>query len=165
MNAEAAQLRWKRVKELFHEALRREPVDRDAFLDESCKGDPHLRIEVESLLISLSEAETFLEEPILPSLDTEVYWQFENNEVISHYRIVEPIGAGGMAEVYLAEDEKLHRRVALKVLSSEVLQDIDRLRRFQREALAVSALNHPNILTIFEFDSVNGINLLASEYV
>src|SRR6185369_8380979 len=118
-------------------------------------------IEVESLLISFNDAETFLEEPILiKSSGREPHWQFENNELISHYRIVEPLGAGGMAEVYLAVDEKLHRKVALKVLSSEMLKIGDRLRRFKREALAVSALNHPNILTIFEFDSVNGINLL-----
>jgi len=166
MNPDATQQRWKKVKELFHEALRRDLPDRDAFLDESCKDDPHLRIEVESLLISLSEAETFLEEPILlNSSDADVYWQFEKDDVISHYRIVEPIGAGGMAEVYLAEDEKLHRRVALKVLPNEIIPNADRLRRFKREALAVSALNHPNILTIFEFDSVDGTNLLASEYV
>jgi serine/threonine protein kinase len=166
MNPETTQLRWKKVKEIFHEALRHEPSQRDGFLDESCDGDTHLRIEVESLLISFNEAETFLEEPILlRSSDRATQWQFTNDEVISHYRIVEPIGAGGMAEVYLAEDEKLHRQVALKVLSSEVIRDVDRLRRFKREALAVSALNHPNILTIFEFDSVNGINLLASEFV
>src|SRR5688572_24447086 len=166
MNPEEGKLRWKRVKDLFHEALRREPAERDAYLEECCTGDPHLRIEVESLLISFKEAETFLEEPILlASSDHVVEWQFSKGTLVSHYRIVEPIGAGGMAEVYLAEDEKLHRQVAVKVLPSEVLQDVDRLRRFKREALAVSALNHPNILTIFEFDSVNGINLLASEYV
>ena len=133
MNADAAKLRWKRVKELFHEALRRSPSERDAFLDECCSGDPHLRIEVESLLISFGEAETFLEEPVLlASSNTHTQWQFENDSVISHYRIVEPIGAGGMAEVYLAEDEKLHRHVALKVLPSQVLENPDRLRRFKR---------------------------------
>lgn len=165
-NADDAKRRWKRVKEIFHEALRRDGAERDVFLGEACAGDPLLRIEVESLLISLNEAKTFLEEPILlTSSPTSGYWQFSNNEVISHYRIVEPIGSGGMAEVYLAEDEKLHRQVALKVLPSEMLQNIDRLQRFKREAFAVSALNHPNILTIFEFDNVDGINLLASEYV
>ena len=166
MNTDAAQHRWKKVKELFHEALRLEPPERDVFLDRSCDGDTELRIEVESLLLSLNEAETFLEEPVLLAApEGEVAWQFSTDQLISHYRILEPIGAGGMAEVYLAEDTKLHRQVALKVLPSGVLQDVDRLRRFKREALAVSALNHPNILTIFEFDSVNGINLLASEFV
>ena len=165
-DVEHAKQRWKRVKEIFHEALRRDSAGRDAFLDEACVGDPHLRIEVESLLISLNEAKTFLEEPVLfTSSPTTSYWQFANNDVISHYRIVEPLGSGGMAEVYLAEDEKLHRQVALKVLPSEMLRNVDRLQRFKREALAVSALNHPNILTIFEFDNVDGINLLASEYV
>ena len=166
MDADAAKLRWKNVKELFHEALRRDAADRDSFLDRSCDGDPHLRIEVESLLIAFSEAEAFLEKPALISRsESKAAWQFSKDETISHYRIVEPIGAGGMAEVYLAEDEKLNRQVALKVLPSELLEDPDRLRRFKREALAVSALNHPNILTIFEFDTVNGINLLVSEYV
>ena len=165
-NADDARQRWKRVKEIFHEALRHDDAQRDAFLDDACVDDPHLRIEVESLLISLNEAKTFLEEPVyLTSSPTGDYWQFSNNEVISHYRIVEPIGLGGMGEIYLAEDEKLNRQVALKVLAKEMVQNIDRLHRFKREALAVSALNHPNILTVFEFDNVDGINLLATEYV
>ncbi|HEX6125550.1 MAG TPA: protein kinase [Pyrinomonadaceae bacterium] len=166
MNADLANPKWKRVKEIFHEALRRQPPDRDAYLDESCNGDVGLRIEVESLLLSLNEAKSFLEEPaFMSSADRDVLWQFENGDLVSHYRIVEPIGVGGMGQVYLAEDQKLHRQVALKILPNEVLENNDRLRRFKREALAVSALNHPNILTVFEFDDVDGVPLLASEYV
>jgi len=165
-SVEDAKQRWRKVKEIFYEALRRPGAEREAFLEEICSGDPHLRIEIESLLISLNEAKTFLEEPVvLTSAGTGPCWQYPNDHVISHYRILEPIGIGGMGEVYLAEDEKLRRRVALKVLSSEAVGSIDRLHRFEREALAVSALNHPNILTLFEFDSVDGVNLLASEYV
>ena len=117
-------------------------------------------------LISLNEAKSFLEEPITDTrIQPRSEWQLQNGQTISHYKVISPIGIGGMGEVYLAEDQKLHRKVALKILSEDVLTDKERLRRFQREAQAVSALNHPNILTIFEFDADSGIHLFASEYV
>ena len=75
----------------------------------------------------------------------------KNGSQISHYRIVEPIGSGGMGEVYLADDERLGRQVALKILPRDMRENGSRLRRFELEANAVSALNHPNILTIYEF--------------
>lgn len=157
---------WKQVKAIFHEALRQEPGERDAFLDTACGGDIELRIEVESLLISLTEAQSFLETPLVKtSAGSYNKWQLNDGEAISHYRILERIGAGGMGEVYLAEDDKLRRRVALKLLPLSMVTDRERLRRFQREALAVSALNHPNILTIFEFDSIDDKHFLASEFV
>jgi serine/threonine protein kinase len=89
----------------------------------------------------------------------------KNIERISHYRIVSQIGAGGMGEVYLAKDTWLNRLVALKILHKTVASNNDRLLRFEREARAVSALNHPNILTIFEFGTDSGIHFLASEFV
>ena len=166
MSAEVGKRDWKKIKAVFHEALRLEQSDRDAFLNESCDGDIDLRVEVESLLLSLDQAKTFLEVPaMMTSSEGMIAWQYSEGEIVSHYRIVEPIGAGGMGQVYLAEDRKLHRPVALKILPSEVLENVDRLRRFTREAMAVSALNHPNILTIFEFDDVDGVPFLASEYV
>ncbi len=87
------------------------------------------------------------------------------NTNLSHYRIVKQIGVGGMGEVYLAEDSRLRRRVALKVLPEEIAADAERLLRFEREAHAASALNHPNILTIFEFGNDKGVHFLASEFV
>ena len=155
---------WQKVKDTFHEALRIEPADRDRFLDEACAGDIEFRIEVESLLISFAHAESFLEEPLIDAVRTDP-WQLSDGQKISHYRIVSPIASGGMGEVYLANDDQLNRQVALKVLPQGLLQDKERLRRFQREANVVSALNHPNILTIFEFGNDDGTHFMASEFV
>ena len=87
------------------------------------------------------------------------------NSKISHYRIVRKIGAGGMGEVYLAEDSELERQVALKILSESFAGDNDRVRRFIQEAKAASALNHPNILTIYEIGSFENSRFIATEYI
>src|SRR5438093_385487 len=88
-----------------------------------------------------------------------------DSKTISHYRIVSQLGAGGMGEVYLAEDTKLDRKVALKLLPAEFTQDADRVRRFMQEAKAASALNHPNIITIYEIGEVDGIHYIATEFI
>src|SRR6266567_53566 len=87
------------------------------------------------------------------------------NATLSHYSIVSKIGAGGMGEVYLAQDTKLDRRVALKILPAEVAAHPDRMRRFVQEAKAASALNHPNIITIHEIDGTDSINFIATEFI
>ena len=157
---------WKQVKGLFHEALRRDSGERASFLNEACANDSELRAEVESLLRSLKESEAFLEIPVIgDSAERAPTWHLENGDTISHFKVLRPIGSGGMGEVYLAEDERLGREVAIKVLPQDVLCDEGRLHRFEREANAVSALNHPNILTIFEFAHENGIHFFASELV
>src|SRR6266571_7786435 len=84
---------------------------------------------------------------------------------ISRYRIIEKLGAGGMGEVFLAEDTKLGRKVALKLLALELTQNRDRLNRFDQEAYAASALNHPNILTIYEMGDEGGRHFIAAEYI
>src|ERR1700737_1578891 len=84
---------------------------------------------------------------------------------IGHYRVIQQIGRGGMGVVYLAQDSRLQRRVALKVLPAEVIRNKDRLHRFEQEARAASALNHPNILTIHEVGEADGIHFIATEYI
>src|SRR5215207_8860870 len=84
---------------------------------------------------------------------------------LHHYRIVSKLGAGGMGEVYLAEDSKLERRVALKILHSDVADDETRVRRFVQEAKSASALNHPNILTVHEIGTFDGSQYIVTEYI
>src|SRR6266542_3147880 len=87
------------------------------------------------------------------------------NTTLSHYRIVSQLGAGGMGEVYLAQDTKLDRKVALKILPADVAADQTRMRRFVQEAKAASALNHPNIITIHEIEQIDSVNFIATEFI
>src|SRR6478672_9270184 len=91
--------------------------------------------------------------------------ELATNTTLSHYRILSKIGAGGMGEVYLAEDTKLDRKVAIKLLRDEFSRDADKLGRFVREAKAASALNHPHILTVYEIGEFDGTNYIATEYI
>src|SRR5437868_5674770 len=91
--------------------------------------------------------------------------KLEHGKNFGHYVILSQIGAGGMGEVYLAEDTKLDRRVAIKFLNKEFSGDVDKLARFIREAKAASALNHPNILTVFEIGESDGVNYMATELI
>jgi eukaryotic-like serine/threonine-protein kinase len=159
---------WQNVKEIFDAALRRTPEERAKFLAEICGGDDDLRREVESLLASFAEADSFLETPPVAdetgSNETNGL-QTAGGAKLGHYEIVRRIGAGGMGEVFLAKDKKLDRNVAVKLLNDEFKKHESSLRRFVREARAASALNHPNILVIHEIGETENSHYIVSEYV
>ena len=144
---------WQQVKKIFDAALKLAPERRGKFLDENCGEDKILRREVENLLDSFAE-DSFMEQPaalevasVIIKAETK---NLEAGKCFGHYEIVRQIGAGGMGEVYLAEDKKLDRKVAIKILNEQFSRHESNLNRFIREAKAASGLNHPNILVIHE---------------
>jgi serine/threonine protein kinase len=159
--------RWQQIERLFHSALGRAPNERAALLSEACSGDEELRREVESLLAEHGRGGSLLE---TAAADLAADWaqhrqQLAAGQTLGHFRILSPLGKGGMGEVYLAEDLKLRRKVALKLLPSAFTNQEDRLRRFEQEARAASALNHPNIITIYEIGEAGQARFIATEYI
>src|SRR5947199_9491932 len=160
--------RWKQVNDLFQSAVERAPGERAAFLDETCHSDEELRREVESLLSSHERATNFIELPafeVAPELVTNDIAGALVGKVIGHYRIESLIGVGGMGEVYLARDERLGRKAALKLLPDSLTTDQTQLSRFKNEARSASALNHPNILTVYEIGAEGNRQFIATEFI
>ena len=160
--------RWTAVKRIHQSALDRDASERTAFVDESCGGDETLRREVHSLLSYAADAESFLERPaadIAPTLPSESHQTTLVGRSFSHYQILSLLGAGGMGEVYLARDSRLDRTVALKILPGELATDPERMQRFAIEAKAASALNHPNVATIYDVGESDGIHFIVMEHV
>src|SRR5687767_7474062 len=155
---------WKQIKEIFDAATEMRPEERAGYLDRVCYGNDDVRVEVDSLLSSFEKAGGFLESPAIGALAEEVA-SLPEGWVIDHYRVIKQIGAGGMGEVYLARDTKLDRPVAIKLLNKKFERHEDNVQRFVREAKAASALNHPNILTIFEIGEIDGTHYIVSEYI
>jgi serine/threonine protein kinase/tetratricopeptide (TPR) repeat protein len=145
------------------EALERPEADRSAFLTAACAGDASLRREVESLIASSNEADSFLEAPAMAAPDGSPDAMIGRS--LGGYRILSTLGAGGMGEVFLAHDSRLGRKVALKLLPEAVSANRDRLRRFRQEASAASALNHPNILVVHEIGEADGRHYIVTEHV
>ena len=160
------------IKQLYQAALEREASGRAAFLADACAGDEALRREVESLLAYETQAAGFIETPafkVAAEMFAEEKGQTFTGQQIGSYRVLAKIGAGGMGEVYLAKDARLGRKVALKVLPSRFTDDAERVGRFEQEARAASALNHPNIITIYEIGQVSteagGTHFIVTEFI
>lgn len=165
MNSERRQ----KVKRLFETVVELAPPERKRFLDQSCGADDELRQAVEKLLASFEDAESFMETPAAEEVAAVIIKSEKKNFAagtsFGHYEIIRQIGAGGMGEVYLAEDKKLDRRVAVKILSDKLAAHESNLNRFIQEAKAASALNHPNILIIHEIGADGGTNYIVSEFI
>lgn len=161
--------RWRRLEALFYEALELKPEARSQFLDKHCEGDTKLRKEIETLLVSAEKPMDFLHQSVREAahqmMTEDRHEMCAPGTQLAHYSIISLLGSGGMGEVYLAEDTRLRRKVALKMLAPELTLNERGLRRFEQEALAASALNHPSILTIYEFGQANGMHFIASEFV
>lgn len=161
---------WKQVDALLEEALDQPPNNRESFVAEACKGNVALHDEVLSLVRAQSQAAEFLEGSAMSvavgalAQDLTTTSSLVGKEVAT-YKIEKLLGAGGMGEVYLARDSKLDRLIALKTLPWHFLADSERLERFRREARALSSLNHPNLITIYEVGEANGLNFIAMEFV
>ena len=168
--------RWQRIEQLYHAALGRDADERTLFLAQACGDDATLRSEVEMLLAANEQVGGFM---VAPALELETRnlaveniserLRVEVGQELSHYKILARAGAGGMGEVFLAQDKILERPVALKLLPAEFTQNAERVQRFIREAKAASALNHPNIITIYEIGEVTTAegetHFIATEFI
>ena len=160
--------RWQKIDQLFHAALDREPGERAAFLLQACVGDDSLQKEVESLISSHEQSESFIERPaadVAADLLAGAEAQLTPGQSVGPYQIVSLLGEGGMGEVYLAEDLRLGRQVALKRLPSQFTLSAERVRRFEQEARSASALNHPNIVTIHEIGRIDSTHFITTEFI
>jgi serine/threonine protein kinase/Tol biopolymer transport system component len=160
--------RWQQVKQIFNSAIMYRPEERSSFISQACSGDEELRSEVESLIASHEESGSFIDKPAFEAAATLLAnekAELNGGQNIGSYEVISFINRGGMGEVYLAEDKRLGRKVALKLLPASFTTDEDRLRRFEQEARAASALNHPNIITIYEIRQAAGSHIIATEFV
>ena len=163
---------WQKIHELFEAALERPAEDRAAFLDRACAGAEETRRRVEAMLEADAQNDLLVDRPAYQAAnilaqsnsgadDSQSY----SGETIGVYRLIKELGRGGMGTVYLAYDTRLGRQAALKLLPSHLVNNPERVRRFQREARTVSALNHPNIITIYDFGQEDGRHYIVSEFV
>jgi eukaryotic-like serine/threonine-protein kinase len=160
--------RWQQVKEIFDSAIKYRSEHRGMFLSQACSGDEELRSEVESLIVSHEKEGSFIDEPAYyaaAELLVNEKPELRSGYSIGNYEVLSFISRGGMGEVYLAQDKRLSRKVALKLLPDAFTKDNDRLRRFEQEARAASALNHPNIITIYEIFQTETTHAIATEFV
>ena len=160
--------RWGRITDIYHATIARPPEERASFLGEECHGDESLRKQVEAMVKSHERSGNFIESPafaVAPELLIDEPTGDLIGQLIGHYRIESLLGVGGMGEVYLARDELLGRKVALKLLPEHLTEDETQLSRFKTEARTASALNHPNILTVHEIGAEGNRHFIATEFI
>ncbi|HWO02728.1 MAG TPA: protein kinase [Blastocatellia bacterium] len=163
---------WRKIREIFEAASDRPTGERAEFIERACAGDEETRQRVQGMLAADAQDNLLMDRPaweaggsFMASLAGAEDPQSFSGEEIGDYRLMEELGRGGMGTVCLAYDRRLKRKAALKILPSQLINNPERVRRFQREARAASALNHPNIITIYDFGQENGRNYIASEFV
>src|SRR5262245_20871395 len=163
--------RWTRLRQLFHGALGRPAIDRDAYLKEACSNDPARLADINRLFKAHEEACAFLEAPVVELLalsrvtDSKQQMSLAPGARLGAYEVISLLGIGGMGEVYRACDVRLDRPVAIKILRPEITGDLDRTQRFIHEAKAASALNHPTIVTVYDIGETDGTDFIVMEYV
>ncbi len=160
--------RWRQIDAIFKSALEVPAGERAAFVERACGGDEELRREVESLVAH--DHSGFLDEPLAEEAARVLAAAGERarslaGEMVGPYRVVSRLGEGGMGEVHLAVHERTGRKVALKLLPPHLTPDEQHVRRFQQEARAVLRLNHPNIVTVYDIEQLDGASVIASEYI
>lgn len=157
-----------KIKELCNQALDLDPAARAAFLNKACAGDAELYAEVKSLLSHEQSVAVFLAQPAWQHVVQDITTARQESLVerqLGRYQIHERLGQGGMGEVWRATDEQLKREVAIKILPPEFSRDSERVRRFEQEAYAVSALKHANIITIHEIGESGDLHFIVTELV
>ncbi len=167
MNSE----KWRKISEVFDAALDRPIAERAAFVVHACAGDEEVRLRVEEMLAADERQNLMMDRPAFKALGTFAPSMLSHDEaasfsgeMIGTYRLVRELGRGGMGTVYLAYDTRLGRHAALKFLPSR-FNSPERVHRLEREARSASALNHPHIITIYDFGQANGRDYIASEFV
>jgi len=156
------------LEDLFHEALELKPAERADFIARIRTSNPSLGAAVESLIAAHESPDGLIDAPAYEAaaeIMAEAPPALVAGQSVGHYKIIKPLGKGGMGEVYLADDTKLDRKVALKLLPTEFTNHKELLRRFIREAKAASSLNHPNIITIHEIGEAEGAPYIATEFI
>ena len=160
--------RWARITDIYHATIARPREERASFIGQECHGDESLRKQVEAMVKSHERSGDFIESPafaIAPELLIDEQMFDLIGQSIGHYQIESLLGVGGMGEVYLARDERLGRKAALKLLPDSLTADETQLSRFKNEARSASALNHPNILTVYEIGAEGNRQFIATEFI
>jgi eukaryotic-like serine/threonine-protein kinase len=157
--------RWTKLESLFHQALDQPEGERSAFLDRACAHDPSLRPDLDALLRQAGRSGDLLSAPAADWARQVAAASLRPGHCLGPYEVVAWAGAGGMGEVYRARDIRLDRPVALKLLPAELARDPEWARRFEREARVLSALNHPNVVTVHDVGEAEGRPWIATEFV